>query len=418
MSEWHVEVCLLTNVEKHPNADTLSIGEVNGYPVIFRTDDHKEGDKVVHIPVDSITPLNDPRFEHLGKHNRIKPKRLRGIFSLGFITYADPSWEVGQDVSAELHVERYDPDTLPEGGRRGAGGSFRSGNAVKGPHLPIYDIEGYRKYKSLFRGGEEVEISEKAHGCSSKFMHDGEAFHVGSRKEWKDQNDTADLWVRIANKYDLKSKLATKPGFALYGEVYGQVQDLKYGAGQTDVFLAAFDVYDTHRECWLDVDARYAFCDELGIPRVKVLYRGPWKPTLVDLCEGMSTVPGANHVREGFVIKPVKERYAKHFGRVVLKMVGQGYHLRNNGLPPKEIQPEVDAAVARANAEMERILAGQDPEVEAAKAGLLTEAQERTLNAVPHGLNLPRSDDHEGYGPPDSGGVWVYVAPSDIEVAA
>ena len=87
----------------------------------------------------------------------------------------------------------------------------------------------------------------------------------------------------------------------------------------------------------------------------------------------MSTVAGANHVREGFVIKPIVERYAKHFGRVVLKMVGQGYHLRSNGLPPKEIQPEVDAAVARANAEMERILAGQDPEVEAAKVDLLSQ---------------------------------------------
>lgn len=374
MSEWHVEVCLLTNVEKHPNADTLSCGEVNGYPVVFRTGDHNEGDKVVHIPVDSITPLNDPRFEHLGKHNRIKPKRLRGIFSLGFVTHADPSWPIGRDVSAELKIERYDPDTLPEGGRRGSGGSFRSGNAVKGPQLPIYDIEGYRKYKSLFKIGEEVWLSEKRHGSNGRFCFDlDNKFHAGSRKEWKDQTDTADLWVNTAIKYNLQEKLATVPGFAVYGEVHGQVQDLKYGAGQTDVYFAAFDVYDMTRECYLSVDDFFAFCARLDIPTVGTLYRGPWKPTLVDLCEGMSTVAGANHVREGFVIKPIVERYAKHFGRVVLKMVGQGYHLRSNGLPPKEIQPEVDAAVARANAEMERILAGQDPEVEAAKVDLLSQ---------------------------------------------
>ena len=58
------------------------------------------------------------------------------------------------------------------------------------------------------------------------------------------------------------------------------------------------------------------------------LYVGPWLgfDAHKDLAEGKSTIAG--HVREGFVVKPTKERYADRFGRVILKLVGEGYNLR------------------------------------------------------------------------------------------
>lgn len=43
------------------------------------------------------------------------------------------------------------------------------------------------------------------------------------------------------------------------------------------------------------------------------------------LAEGKSVVPGAKHVREGVVVRPVKERQHRNTGRVVLKWVGVGY---------------------------------------------------------------------------------------------
>ena len=56
MSEFHVQVVQVGPVTKHPNADSLSCSEVDGYPVIFRTGDYVEGDRAVYVPVDAIVP--------------------------------------------------------------------------------------------------------------------------------------------------------------------------------------------------------------------------------------------------------------------------------------------------------------------------------------------------------------------------
>src|SRR5574343_587969 len=103
MSEFHVVVVEIGKVGKHPNADTLSITSVlGGYPVIFRTGQFNQGDKAVYVPVDAICPASDPRFAFLGENNRIKAKRLRGIFSMGLLVEANSEWTVGQNVQNEL----------------------------------------------------------------------------------------------------------------------------------------------------------------------------------------------------------------------------------------------------------------------------------------------------------------------------
>jgi hypothetical protein len=60
---------------------------------------------------------------------------------------------------------------------------------------------------------------------------------------------------------------------------------------------------------------------------VPLLYRGPWNlDDLLPLANGKSMI--ANNTREGFVVKPVVERYDMHHGRVAFKMVGEDYLLR------------------------------------------------------------------------------------------
>jgi len=64
----------------------------------------------------------------------------------------------------------------------------------------------------------------------------------------------------------------------------------------------------------------------IALIKVPVLYRGPYDPTTIEaFAEGRSTVPGADHIREGCVVQPVKERTDLHLGRVKLKIVGNGY---------------------------------------------------------------------------------------------
>lgn len=337
MTDFHVETVTVTKVERHPNADRLSIAEANGCPVIFQTEGgYSEGDLAVHVPVDAVVPAREPFLflftpEEIekGKSVRIKAKKLRGIFSMGLLVpvpagaFADGNDpRPGVDMADVLGVTRYEPAV--------SNPKLISGESVSGPslHCPVYDIEPLRKYSGLFEADEEVWISEKLHGSNSRYLHDGTEFFVGSHNHFK-RDTEANTWWKVARDLGLQEKLAQHPNLAVYGEVYGQVQDLKYG--KDGIAFAAFDVYDATRGVWFDVDDFLGLMGTLELPVVPTLYRGPWKGLdwAKDLAEGKSTM--ADHVREGIVVKPIKERWNRAVGRVFLKLAGQGYLLRRGG---------------------------------------------------------------------------------------
>jgi RNA ligase (TIGR02306 family) len=327
MSEWHVQVVRLGKIEKHPNADTLSITEVlGGYPVILRTGSFQEGDLAVYVPVESIVPADDQRWAFLDGHWRIRAKRLRGIFSMGLLTEADPTWEVGKVVHEELRITKYEPpEPLQMGGENEKDPGF----------LPCYtDIEGLRRWPNVLQPGEEVVITEKIHGANGRWLWHQDRFWAGSHRGIK-RRDEDNLWWKAAARYGLEEALQRRPGLVFYGEVFGQVQDLKYGAGKNDIFVAMFDAMEVETRRYLDYDEFMVQCTALGLETVPVLYRGPWDDRMRSSAEGPTNwadgVP--NHVREGFVVKPVRERVDLSLpsARVIFKLIGEGYHLRKGG---------------------------------------------------------------------------------------
>jgi RNA ligase (TIGR02306 family) len=323
MSEAAVQVIRVGPVTKHPNADSLSItsiGGPGGYPCIFRTGDYSEGDLAVYVPIDSIVPNTDPRWSFLDKA-RIRAKKLRGVFSMGLLTNAEPGWVEGQDVTELLAITHWTP------GEEGNGKILSAQDEPDPGFMPCYDLEGLRKYSSVIQPGEEVWISEKIHGCSARFAHDGERLWVGSHKRIKKDREDSQWW-QIARAYELETKLATIPGMVLYGEIYGSgVQDITYGLSLGAKHLAAFDILDSRTHQWLDYHDFREICHMLAIPVVPTLYEGPWSDSLRDLCEGNSTLPLATHVREGIVVVPLSNRRTLRIDRK-LKLHGQGYLLR------------------------------------------------------------------------------------------
>ena len=326
MSEWHVEVVRIGPVEKHPNADTLSITQVwGGYPAIFRTGDFAEGDLAVYVPVDSIVP-DAERWKFLDGNRRIKAKRLRGVFSMGLLTPIEPGMSEGDAVAEAMGITKYEPPP-PRGFGFNSGPSEPQDPRFDPGCVPEYtDVEGWRRHKTVLVDGELVIAEEKLHGMNARYVYHDDRLFVASHHRWKDA-DGDSVWARVARELDLATKLAPHPDMAVYGEVYGAVQDLKYGAGPGELRFRAFDVMDCKSRKYLDhADAR-AFLASVGIEAMPVLYEGPWSADLVSLAEGMSTLPGANCIREGFVVRPIVERYA-HMGRVVFKFVGEGYLTR------------------------------------------------------------------------------------------
>ncbi|MCR4296248.1 MAG: RNA ligase, partial [Elusimicrobia bacterium] len=86
---------------------------------------------------------------------------------------------------------------------------------------------------------------------------------------------------------------------------------------------------------FLDYPEFASFCSDARVQIAPVLYLGPWSPTLMSLCDGKTTVDGADHCREGFVVRPARERWDAYVGRVILKMVGEEYQLRKGGTEGK-----------------------------------------------------------------------------------
>lgn len=322
MSTFKVEVVALPAFEKHPNADRLFVSKVFDYPVIFNCDNgYSEGDLVAYIPVDSQVPMT-PDWEFLGdrkKDHRIKAKKIRGIFSMGMLMPAPDGAKAGDNVAEQLDIVKYEsPEPASMGGDNEKDPGF----------IPCYtDIEGYRRYSHVISEGEPVILTEKIHGCNARFLWHSKTdrLWVGSRTGIK-REDPNNLWWKVADSYHLREKLKDNPDLIFYGEVFGQVQDLKYGAEKGECYLRFFDVFDINAGCYLDFDDAMTAIAKAGLVSAPVLHRGPWKTDLLELAEGKSTI--ANNVREGFVVRPIGERWNDEVGRVILKMIGQGYHLR------------------------------------------------------------------------------------------
>lgn len=334
MSTFACPIVRVTGITKHPNADTLSMATVEGCPVIFGTEMFKEGDPAIYVPVDAVVPETVQGTEFLGKHRRIKAKKLRGIFSMGLLLPLEPTLMgvIGcvqiepnpEDVASVLGITKYEePEPLFM--------QTEQAPAPKTPSFPpVYDVESFRKYHHLFTPGEEVYVSEKIHGTNARFVYWDGQLHCGSHKTWK-AVDERNLWWRVAKAYNLEQRLKHDPGMIVYGEIYGQVQDLKYGAKLNELFFRAFDVYHTGVGQWFSYRPFLCWCDEMEIPRVPTLYKGEYTgfEALAPLAEGKSTL--ADHMREGFVIKPTDERWNNETGRTIAKLVSEAYLLRKGG---------------------------------------------------------------------------------------
>ncbi len=329
MSEFHVEVVRVGEIQKHPNADSLSLTMVHGgYPVVFRTGDFEEGDLAVYLPVDSIVP-DEERWAFLGGHRRIRAKRLRGVFSMGMLAQVDPAegWDEGFNVAEAMRITKWEEteEEAPRGPNRPRQPCYDGDEADPGLFPTYTDIEGWRRYKWALADGEEVFITEKIHGENMRAMHDGSRLWVGSRTRIKRPTHASKWWL-AAVASDLEQKLQACPGIALYGECHGYTGGFPYGTGKQPTFRV-FDAFDTAARRYLDHEQLQALTAMLGLPMVPVLYRGPWSTDLVSLADGASTLDGS-HIREGVVIRPVCERFALRLGRVILKMHGEAFLTR------------------------------------------------------------------------------------------
>ena len=331
MSTFTVTIEQIKSIHPHPSADRLEIAKVLGTQTIVTKGAYKEGDKVTFFPPDLLI---DPKVAvTLGVANylkhadykgercqcRVAAVRLRGIPSYGFVIPGNG--ELGSDVSTLYGAVKYQP---PE----------PKCMDIERDH-PLFhtytSIEHYWKYPDLLVPGEQVYISEKLHGTSSRLgyiatdlLDTPYKFMAGSHyKPLKQGNNL--YWQPMELVKDLL--IGQGHSAILFGEIYGpKVQDLDYGENVPK--FRAFDLSINGQ--YVDYYEFEAQCDKYCVPTVPVIYEGPFDP---DLVEGWTHGPTLLRPskkfkgREGVVIKPVTERQTI-YGRTILKSVSADYLAR------------------------------------------------------------------------------------------
>jgi RNA ligase (TIGR02306 family) len=329
-------------LEKHPNADSLSVVTVFGYQVCVKTESWIGKTLGAYVVPDSLVDVARPEFAFLaempdnkGKTKiRIRAKKLRGVVSYGMLIPAPEGSKDGDDVSDQLGIERYEPPVFVD---RSHNASTRAPQ-VPPPEvsfaIPTYDVDAFQRYaKSVFQQGEKVYVSEKIDGSNSRFLWDGTRMHIGSRNRWIEETGTS-LWHKaLERRPEIVELCKANPNCVLWGESFGWVQDLRYGMPQGEVDFIAFDIMKEGK--WLDIQDFLDTCSKHNVPVAPSFgYHEYDFDTLMKLAEGPSTYQGAPHYREGVVVKPIKERWDHKCGRVQLKIVSLAYYEANGKEKP------------------------------------------------------------------------------------
>jgi len=199
MANFEVPVVKIDAILPIDGADSIEVAVIAGYRSVISKGQFKEGDIVVYIPEQAILPAW--LIETLGltgklagpEKNRVKAIRLRGVVSQGLIVEVDDAgidmddfapcvWSsigycgasevimkadvdsfeelIGYNAADDLGITKYEPE-IPAGM---AGEFFYVGVSRVCPH---FDVENYKKYPDVLINGEEVEFTEKIHGCKS-----------------------------------------------------------------------------------------------------------------------------------------------------------------------------------------------------------------------------------------------------------
>lgn len=324
MSTHAVNIIEIAAVLPHTNAERLEIVPVNGWQAVVKRGQFAPGDRAIYIEPDYTVPTARPEFAFLAKEgrerHRLKAVRLRGALSFGLLIPVPDELkdrEPGANVMMDLGIERYEPpvklarsDELPE---------------AEWPQVysSKFDVENLKKFPAILQPDEPVIVTEKIHGANARYLSTGGVFYIGSRSNWL-KPDVGHPWKR-ATETDprIQAWCEAHPGFVLYGEIYGAVQSLKYGAKQGEVRFAAFAALSAGE--WQDTGQLIA---DDALPTAPVVYRGPFDfNAIAAAAELDSTVPGAEpgHMREGVVIVPERERRNDEIGRVALKLVSNRY---------------------------------------------------------------------------------------------
>ena len=369
----------VTEIKEHTNADTLEIIPIGEYQVVSKKGQFKIGDLAVYIQPDSVVPQTEPfRFIWQDyvvidgtvpeKRRRITVRKFRKEWSEGLLLpVSDFEKELyraidkdnyqlnvdeGDDVSDLLGITHYDPDEESTKGEnsnapklkrkyprnlkgwykwlmRKVYSLFRNSNTDGSSDnislgIPTYDVDALKNYPHTFEDGEQVIVTEKIHGSNARYIYLDGVMYAGSRKLWKSASSNCIFRKALKELPWIEEWCKAHEGYVLWGEVCPTQGAYKYGSDKPQFFV--FDVRTPDGK-WLDREHDEAgLLAQLMAHSVPILYQGPYDlEKIKKFVDGPSTVQGANHIREGIVIKTSTEKIVPRVGRAQMKIVSNTF---------------------------------------------------------------------------------------------
>ncbi len=205
---------------------------------------------------------------------------------------------------------------------------------------------GYMHIDNLYRAADFLEVFalEKVHGTSSsvRFKAGQIHFHSGgvSGESFKALFDETDLKTKFDQRFTPENDVT------VFGEAFGgKCQGMSETYGKQLRFIA-FDVQIDG--LWLNVDVAHQICNDFGLEFVPY-ERGPnnleWLNSQRDADSKVAVTTGK--IREGVVIRPVREMRFNNGERVIFK------HKRTEFMEtktPREVDPGKMKILEEANA--------------------------------------------------------------------
>ena len=371
MSDLIVEATRVKDIQKHPNADKLDVAIIKGWSVVVGKNQFKKGDSVIFVPPDALVPQALAQAWGVWKYlatrkdttiGRVKCVKLRQQTSYGFVVANTENYPEGKDLKELLGITKWEP---PEP-------KIHVGDADK--EHPLFgsytSIQNIRNFPDIFIEGEIVKLSEKLHGCNAAvslvFTPEEDSWYkksldliksfFGITNPLRTENGLYSFMIRSHNK---RRKLGTKSLYetpltekmkqtlislrdtfsptqnvtsvVIFGEIFGgKIQDLKYGnLDKTDFRMFEIEI----NKKYIDAEQVESISEKTEIPMVPVLYTGPYSDEIIQkYTTGNTTLMKDNpHMREGVIIRPIKERFHPKIGRVILKSVSDVYIRRHDG---------------------------------------------------------------------------------------
>jgi len=319
---------IVHNVEPIENADKIELISVLGWKCVVQKGAFQKYDKCVYIALDSIVPEVEP-FIFLGEHNRIKTRKMRGVYSQGLAMplnlFAIPNLsmlERGADITEVLGIKKYEKQ-IPinmQGLVKGAFPSF----------LRKTDEERVQNVPGILSRHADAEcyITEKLDGTSVTYFINNGVFGVCSRN--LELQDGSNIYWDMARKFGIEEALKSFTGrnLALQGEIIGpRIQNNPYEL--TENMFMAFSVFDIDKQAFGGLDDLMLSTLDKDVPMVPVVdakfFIG--SKTVDDIIK-MAIGPSMLNLkskREGLVVRGLIDLPDIETGRFSFKVINNEY---------------------------------------------------------------------------------------------